>query len=239
MLTKLHYEGRKSEGEARATWELRNNMPSRPGEFSPARLAFRRERRHPLMPCLTAQGGEEKGRQQLQDKAGEQVRRNSKKESDKFVVGQRVLTQKYTSGNAKSDKSFTLPAKVQTIRPNTHERSAILEFPDGKTTIRDRIHCCIDPSQPQPDIIDNIEECDTNYLKLLSKPQESNGDEQQTIDSMVQKLKAQGEKVRMVADTGDSILIEVISQSQQHSCMKKSPSHKAKHGRFNFQECEE
>ena len=72
MLTKLHYEGRKSEGETRATWELLNNLPSRPGEFSPARLAFRRERRHPLMPCLPA-GEIEKGRQQLQEKADEQV----------------------------------------------------------------------------------------------------------------------------------------------------------------------
>ena len=88
------------------------------------------------------------------------MRRNSKrgkqvKKPDKFVVGQRVLTQKYTSGNAKRDKSFTLPAKVLAIRPNTHERSAVLELPDGKTTIRGRIHCCLDPSEPQPDTVDN------------------------------------------------------------------------------------
>ena len=112
----------------------------------------------------------------------EQVRRNSKKgkhvkKPDKVIVGQRVLTQKYTSGNAKRDKSFTLPAKVLAIRPNTHERSAVLELPDGKTTIRDRIHCCFDPSQPQPDTVDNIQECDTTYLKLMPEPQESNGDE--------------------------------------------------------------
>ena len=80
MLTKLHAEGRTSEGEARATWELLNSMPSRTGELSPARLAFRRERRHPLIPALPAQGGEvEQGRQQLQDKADEQARRNSNK----------------------------------------------------------------------------------------------------------------------------------------------------------------
>ena len=54
--------------------------PSRTGEFSPARLAFRRERRHPLIPCLPAEGGEvEQGRKQLQDRAEEQVRRNSKR----------------------------------------------------------------------------------------------------------------------------------------------------------------
>ena len=173
------------------------------------------------------------------------MRRNSKKgkhvkKPDKFVVGQRVLTQKYTSGNAKRDKSFTLPAKVLAIRPNTHERSAVLELPDGKTTIRDRIHCCLDPSQPQPDTVDNIQECDKTYLKLMPKPQECNGDEQQAIDSMLQKLKAQGQEVQMVADTGDSILLEVTSQHQPNSWLKKSSSRVRKHVRlrFNLQECE-
>ena len=124
MLTKLHYEGRTTEGEARATWEILNSMPSKTGELSPARLAFRRERRHPLIPALPAEGGEiEQGRQQQdnKDKEKEQVRRNSKKgenvkKPDKFVVGQRVLTQKFTSGNAKRDRSFTIPAKVLSIR---------------------------------------------------------------------------------------------------------------------------
>ena len=102
-----------------------------------------------------------------------------------------------------------IPAKVLAIRPNTHERLAVLELPDGKTTIRDRIHCCLDPSQPQPDTVDNIQECNKTYLKLMSKPQECNGDEQQAIDSMLQKLKAQGQEVQMMADTGDSILLEV------------------------------
>ena len=74
MLTKLHAEGRTTEGEARSTWELLNQMPSKAGEFSPARLAFRRERRHPLIPALPAQGGEiEQGRKQQDDKEKEQV----------------------------------------------------------------------------------------------------------------------------------------------------------------------
>ena len=33
MLTKLHAEGRTTEGEARSTWELLNQMPSKAGEF--------------------------------------------------------------------------------------------------------------------------------------------------------------------------------------------------------------
>ena len=75
----------------------------------------------------------------------------------------------------------------------------------------------------------------------MPKPQESNGDEQQTIDSMMQKLKAQGQEVQMVAGTGDSILLDVTSQHQPNSCLKKSPSNVRKHVklRFNLQEWEE
>ena len=127
------------------------------------------------------------------------------------------------------------------IRPNTQERSSVLGLPDGKTTIRYRIHCCLDPSQPQPDTVDNILACDKTYLKLIPKPQECNGDEQQAIDSMLQKLKAKGQEVQMMADTGDSILLEVTSQHQPNSCLKNSPSNVRKHVklRFNLQECEE
>merc|ERR1711884_856284 len=107
MLTKLFSEGRTTEADARSTWELLNLMPSKPGEFSPARIAFRRERRHPLIPALPAEGGEiEQGHKQQEDKEREQVRRNSKKGKNvkkppPFQLGQRVLTQKFTSGNAK------------------------------------------------------------------------------------------------------------------------------------------
>ena len=175
------------------------------------------------------------------------MRRNAKKgrhvkKPDKFVVGQRVLTQKFTSGNAKRDRSFTIPAKVLSIRPNTEERSAVLELADGKTTIRDRIHCCIDPTQPQPDdTVDNILACEETYLKLTPKPQGHNGDEQQAIDSMLQKLKAKGEEVHMMAVTGDAILLEVTLKRQPNSCLRKSPSPVRKRAnlRFNFQECDE
>merc|ERR1711994_470384 len=184
------------------------------------------ERRHPLIPALPDQGGEiEQGRKQQEDKEKEQVRRNSKrgknvKKPDKFKVGQRVLTQKFTSGNAKRDRSFTVPAKVISIRPNTEERSAVLELANGTTTIRDRSHCCLDPTQPQPDTIDNILACEETYLKLTPKPQEHNGDEQQAIDSMMQKLKAKGQEVHMMADTGDSILLEVTLKRQLNSCLR-------------------
>ena len=247
MLTKLHAEGRTTEADARSTWELLNQMPSKPGEFSPARLAFRRERRHPLIPALPDQGGEiEQGRKQQEDKEKEQVRRNSKrgknvKKPDKFKVGQRVLTQKFTSGNAKRDRSFTVPAKVISIRPDTEERSAVLELANGTTTIRDRSHCVIDPTQPQPDTIDNILSSQETYLKLITKPQGTKGDEQQAIDVMMQKYKARGEEVEMKAITGDAILLEVTLQNQLNSCLRKSPSPERKRDKLRFhfsQECD-
>ena len=247
MLTKLHYEGRRSEADARETWELLQNMPSKPGVLSPARIAFRRERRHPLMPCIPAKLDSEetegeRGREQFDLKLQEQVRRNHRrarnvKKPDKFIVGQRVLTQKYTSGNAKRDKAFTLPAKVIAIRPNTHDRSAILQLADGKTTIRDRIHCCIDPRQPQPDVIDNIECTKTEYLKLIPKPQDSEPDDQQLIDILVQKCKARGAEVQMISDAGGAILVKIKSHTMPPSCLKTGAcATTRKTLRFNLQE---
>ena len=52
------------------TFDTGSKYNIRPGQFSPARLAFRRERRHPLMPCIPAEGGEAKKRkEQMQEKA--------------------------------------------------------------------------------------------------------------------------------------------------------------------------
>ena len=197
------------------------------------------------MPCIPADGGEtEKGRQQFQLKLDEQVRRNSKmsknvKKPDKFVVGQRVLTQRYSSGNTKRDKSFSLPAKVIAIRPNTHDRSAILQFPDGKTTIRDRIHCKLDPTQPQPETINNIEASPTEYLKLIPKPQEEPKDASQMVDSMLQKIKARGNEVEFLADAGDSILVMIKNRVKPHSCLKSDARFRDRHKvRFQLQEHE-
>ena len=38
---------------------------------------------------------------------------------------------------------------------------------------------------------------------------------------MMQKMKAKGEEVQLIADIGMSILVEVTSQFQQHSCKLK------------------
>ncbi len=59
LMKKLEYEQELNEATLRERWEVINQMPSRAGELSPARLAFRRERRNPLMPILPQAGGEE------------------------------------------------------------------------------------------------------------------------------------------------------------------------------------
>ena len=78
-------------------------------------------------------------------------------------------------------------------------------------------------------------------MKLTPKPQGHKGDEQQAIDSLMQKYKAKGQEVQMKAVTGDAILLEVTLKSQPNSCLKKSPSPERKRAnlRFNFQECDE
>ena len=195
------------------------------------------------MPCIPTEGDEvARGRNQFDQKLEEQVRRNSKraknvKKPDKFMIGQRVLTQKYSSGNAKRDKAFILPAKVIAIRPNTHERSAILQLANGKTTIRDRIHCCLDPQQPQPDTINNIEYATTEYMKLIPKPQDRENDDQQLIDTLVQKCKARGAEVQFISDTGPSILVNISSHLMPPTCLKNGTSSRQKKElRFNFQD---
>ena len=243
MLNKLHHEGRTSEADARETWELLQNMPSRPGEFSPARIAFRRERRHPLMPCIPAEGDEtERGRQQFDKKLTDQVKKNSRrsknvKKNDKFIVGQRVLTQKYSTNN--KDKAFTVPAKVLAIRPNSHDRSAILELNDGSSTIRDRANCVIDISQPQPHIINNVVSSGNKYIKFIMKQQDMDNDSEQAIDNLLQKARARGaSKVHFMADLGTYIMVEIHTEHTPPSCLRtrgKKPEGR-RQVRFDLQE---
>ena len=100
MLKKLKYEDKLTEAEARWRWELINKLPSKTGQLSPARLAFRRERRHPNIPAIPTSGGEkEQGEKQKQEKRKKQEAINKKrstrvKKPPNLVVGQRILTNK-------------------------------------------------------------------------------------------------------------------------------------------------
>ena len=88
----------------------------------------------------------------------------------------------------------------------------------------------------QPETVNNIEECEPFYLKLIPKPQVTNREEQQVIDMMTQKMRAKVEEVHFLADIGMSILVEVTSHQKPHSCFTNFNSHSPKHVRFNIQE---
>ena len=167
---KLEFEGKNTEADMRAAWELMQNLPTSPGSLSPARLAFFRDRRHPALPVIPAHGGEAQAGQIAQrEKQEEKVRRNDNiskftRKPEKFTVGERVLVQ-----HKDKKKGFCLPAKVIQIRPNTNDRSAVLEFPDGSTMIRNRAFCHRDLQQAQPDdAVNNIVQDEGMYLRIDS-----------------------------------------------------------------------
>ena len=165
---KLEFEGKNTEADMRAAWELMQNLPTSPGALSPARLAFFRDRRHPALPVIPAHGGEaQAGRIAQKEKQEDKVRRNENiskftRRPEKFVVGERVLVQ-----HKDKKRGFCLPAKVIQIRPNTNDRSAVLQFPDGSTMIRNRAFCHRDLQQAQPnDAVNNIVQDEGMYLRI-------------------------------------------------------------------------
>merc|ERR1712016_151762 len=144
-------------------------MPSKPGEFSPARLAFNRERRHPLAPMIQRSGGEDiQGQKQKMERRKRQEQANARKSKrvkkpEPFVVGQRILTQRYSTNN--KDKEYVLAGKVIKIRPRSSGRSAVIQLNDGTTTIRNRKMCIIDQDQPQIEIVNNVLSSKHTYIK--------------------------------------------------------------------------
>ena len=149
------------------------------GELSSARLAFRGERRNPALPIIPQSGGEEEqGRRKKEEKDKRRNQLNARrskrvKKPPILVPGQRIMTSKYSTSNEDTDK--VLPGKVLRIRPITQERSAVIELDNGKTTIRNRKMCVLDTSQPQPDTVNNVEECDSNTcIKLIAKKEKNN-----------------------------------------------------------------
>merc|ERR1711978_471953 len=90
----------------------------------------------------------------------------------------------------------------------------------------------------------NILSSQGTYLKLITKPQGNNDDDQQALDVMLQKLKARGDEVEIKAIIGDKVLLEKTLQNQLNSCLKKSPSpspaRKRARLKFNLsQECDD
>ena len=98
LMKKLKFENNLNEGTLRERWELIQQMPSKTGELSPARFAFRRERQNPALPILPQSGGEiEQREKQKQDKDKRRDQLNARKSKRVrkppfFIPGQRILT---------------------------------------------------------------------------------------------------------------------------------------------------
>ena len=244
MLKKLKYEDKLTEAEARWRWELINNLPSKRGELSPARLAFRRERRHPSIPAIQTSGGEkEQAEKQKREKKKKQEAVNQKrskrvKKPPQLVVGQRILTNKYSTNN--KDKDFVLPGKVIKIRPRSQGRSAVIELTDGSTTIRNRKMCIIDQDQPQPETVNNIEQDDNTYIKLIVKDREKDHIAEVYLDNTIQKLKARGAKeVTHLKDLGSHHMIKIQTQVSPKSILTTRKTFHNKKLRFKEDNKEE
>ena len=244
MLKKLEYEGRCTEAEARWTWEMLNNMPSKPGEFSPARLAFYRERRHPLVPMIQRAGGEDiQGQKQKMEKRKRQEQANARKSKrvkkpEPFVVGQRILTQRYSTNN--KDKDYVLAGKVLKIRPRSRGRSAVIQLHDGTTTIRNRKMCIIDQDQPQIETVNNIISSKHTYLKLLLKDEQKQHMAETYLDNQMQKIKARGaHEVQHLKDLGSHHMLEITTNYEPKSIVKTRKSNNRNRIRFRLEESEE
>ena len=247
LMKKLDYEQDLSEATLRERWEVINQMPSRPGELSPARLAFRRERRNPLMPILPQEGGEEEqGQKQKQEKDKRRDQANARitkrtKKPPVLVPGQRILTSKYSTGNQDNEKS--LPGNVIRIRPNTRGRSAVIELNDGSTTVRNRRYCTIDPTEPQPDdSVDNIEGDEGHTcIKLIQKKEE--GDDEVYLENKIQKIKARGAiKAAHLKDINGYHMIIVTNRTGPNSIImnkEKSKVQKKRKVTFSLDDGEE
>ena len=128
-------------------------------------------------------------------------------------IGLRVLVQ-----NKKG--VFCIPAKVIAIRPESHDRTAVVEYTDGSTQIRNRRFFIVDKSQPQVnDIVANIETDQNHYLRLERSSSEGNS-----------------EKDRQFEEDGvcDFEVIQVVMSKRVKSCMKGANCMKTRRKRVSF-----
>ena len=147
LRAKTEAEG-KSEGDHREVWELAMMVPQEPGELSPARMAFFREKRHPSLISLPQPtGGEASAAAEAWDRREHnKVRRNDRlskfsRRPVNLVAGSRVFVL------SKSGK-FDIPGKVGQVREGG--RSAAVHLESGRTITRNRRNIVLDLSEPQP-----------------------------------------------------------------------------------------
>ena len=164
---KLITEGRYSAGAMQEAWSTAQDFPAEPGELSPSRLALLQDRRNPRLPFLPGEPGEEidVGQQARQVRERRKMERNEKmatnvRKPPELEIGLRVLVQ-----NKKG--VFCIPAKIIAIRPESHNRTAVVEYMDGSTQIRNRRFFIEDKSQTQVnDVVANIEDNKRFYFRL-------------------------------------------------------------------------
>ena len=99
----------------------------------------------------------ERRKVQRNEKLGTNVRKPPKLE-----IGLRVLVQ-----NKKG--VFCIPAKIISIRQNSHHRTAVVEYSDGSTQIRNRRFFIEDNNQPQVNNIVEIDDANSKFYFRLVK----------------------------------------------------------------------
>lgn len=217
---KLITEGRYSAGAMQEAWSTAQDFPAEPGELAPSRLALFQDRRNPRIPFLPGEPGDEidAGQEARQVRERRKVERNEKlaknvRKPPDLEIGLRILVQ-----NKKG--AFCIPAKVISIRPESHNRTAVVQYTDGSTQIRNRRFFIEDKSQPQVnDVVANIEVDPKSYLRL---ERSSNRGEDE-------------EKEQFVGDGAcDYEVKQILMDKQIKSCMKALKSMKAQRKRVRF-----
>ena len=203
---RLVTDGRYSPGEMQQAWAVAMDFPSEVGELPPSRLALMQDRRNPQLPVLPAEPGDEvdAGQQMRQVRERRKMERNERKakhlrKPPDLEVGMRILVKD-------DDGVFRLPAKILSIRPESQKRTAVVEFPDGSTKIRNRRFFIEDKTQPQiNDMVGNVISNDDFYFRL-----ERESSEEEECDE-----KGQYEK------GGDFVVKKIVLTNELTSCMKQ------------------
>ena len=202
---RLVTDGIYSPGEMQHAWAVAMDFPSEVGELPPSRLALMQDRRNPSMPILPGEPGEEldAGQEMRQVRERRKVKRNERKakhlrKPPDLAVGMRILVKD-------DDGVFRLPAKIISIRPESHKRTAVIEFPDGSTKIRNRMFFIEDKSQPQTnDVVGNVISNDEFYFRLVR----------------VSEVEADLHEDRHCEDGSEFLVKQFVLTRELRSCMK-------------------
>ena len=166
---KLVTDGKYSPGAMQEAWATAMDFPAEPGELAPSRLALLQDRRNPRLPFLPGEPGEEvdAGAEARKVRERRKVQRNEKlgtnvRKPPKLEIGLRVLVQ-----NKKG--VFCIPAKIISIRQNSHHRTAVVEYSDGSTQIRNRRFFIEDNNQPQVNNIVEFDDANSKFYFRLVK----------------------------------------------------------------------